>query len=82
VISPFAGSSRQLLLAALDRRVLMLVSVPLILEYEAVLKRPEHLDVIGVNLGGNRYGPRCAGCGHRASLAAIPLEAEVEGSIG
>jgi putative PIN family toxin of toxin-antitoxin system len=43
------GASRQLLLAALDRKVLMLVSIPLMLEYEAVLKRPEHLDVIGVS---------------------------------
>ena len=42
------GASRQLLLAALEREVVMLVSVPLMIEYEAVLKRPEHLDVIGV----------------------------------
>lgn len=37
------GASRQLLMAALEHRVDMLVSVPLILEYEAVLTRPEHL---------------------------------------
>jgi putative PIN family toxin of toxin-antitoxin system len=42
------GASRRLLLAALERKVMMLVSVPLMIEYEAVLKRPEHLDVIGV----------------------------------
>jgi putative PIN family toxin of toxin-antitoxin system len=42
------GASRQLLLAALDRKVVMLVSVPLMIEYEAVLKRPEQLEVIGV----------------------------------
>jgi putative PIN family toxin of toxin-antitoxin system len=42
------GASRQLLLAALDRKFVMLVSVPLMIEYEAVLKRPEQLDVIGV----------------------------------
>ncbi len=42
------GASRQLLLAALNRKVIMLVSVPLMLEYEAVLKRPEQLDAIGV----------------------------------
>jgi putative PIN family toxin of toxin-antitoxin system len=42
------GASRQLLLAALNRKVMMLVSVPLMLEYEAVLKRPEQLDAIGV----------------------------------
>jgi putative PIN family toxin of toxin-antitoxin system len=34
------GASRQLLLAALDRRVVLLASVPLFLEYEAVLTRP------------------------------------------
>jgi len=37
------GASRQLLLAALDRQFELLLSVPLILEYEAVLTRPEHL---------------------------------------
>jgi putative PIN family toxin of toxin-antitoxin system len=37
------GASRQLLLGALDRRFELLLSVPLILEYEAVLSRPEHL---------------------------------------
>lgn len=37
------GASRQLLLAALNRRYELLLSVPLILEYEAVLTRPEHL---------------------------------------
>jgi putative PIN family toxin of toxin-antitoxin system len=37
------GASRQLLLAALDNRFGLLLSVPLILEYEAVLMRPEHL---------------------------------------
>jgi len=42
------GASRQLLLAALDRRVAVLASVPLILEYESVLTRPEQLDEIGV----------------------------------
>ena len=36
-------ASRQLLLAALNRRFVMLVSVPLMIEYEAVLTRPEHL---------------------------------------
>jgi putative PIN family toxin of toxin-antitoxin system len=42
------GASRQLLLAALDRRITMLASVPLMLEYEAVLTRPEHLKEIGL----------------------------------
>ena len=45
------GASRQLLLAALDRRFVLLVSVPLMLEYEAVLKRPEHLVASGLSVG-------------------------------
>lgn len=43
------GASRQLLLAALDRQFELLLSVPLILEYEAVLTRPEHLAACGLN---------------------------------
>ena len=42
------GASRQLLLAALDRKVTLLVSVPLMLEYEAVLTRPEQLEHTGL----------------------------------
>jgi putative PIN family toxin of toxin-antitoxin system len=38
------GASRELLLAALNRRFETLISVPLLLEYESVLKRPEHLE--------------------------------------
>jgi putative PIN family toxin of toxin-antitoxin system len=37
------GASRQLLLAALNQRFELLLSIPLILEYEAVLTRPQHL---------------------------------------
>jgi len=48
------GASRQLLLAALDRRFELLLSVPLILEYEAVLNRLEHLAACG--LGGDEVG--------------------------
>jgi putative PIN family toxin of toxin-antitoxin system len=44
------GASRQLLLAALDRRLVVLASVPLMLEYEAVLTRPEHLDKTGLTI--------------------------------
>ena len=43
------GASRQLLLAALNRRFELLLSVPLILEYEAVLTRPQHLVACGLN---------------------------------
>jgi|ERR1051326_3809921 putative PIN family toxin of toxin-antitoxin system len=42
------GASRQLLLAALERRITTLVSVPLMLEYEAVLKRPDQMKAIGL----------------------------------
>ena len=38
------GASHQLVLAALDRRCVLLVSTALWLEYEAVLVRQEHLD--------------------------------------
>jgi putative PIN family toxin of toxin-antitoxin system len=43
------GASRQLFHAALDRAFDLLLSVPLILEYEAVLRRPEHLHACGLN---------------------------------
>ena len=37
------GASRVLVTAALERRYPVMASVPLMLEYEAVLTRPEHL---------------------------------------
>lgn len=37
------GASRALLTAALERRFVVLASVPLMLEYESVLTRSEHL---------------------------------------
>ena len=43
------GASRQLLLAALNRQFELLLSVPLMLEYEAVLTRAEHLAASGLN---------------------------------
>src|SRR5260370_9384911 len=45
------GASRQLLLAALDRRVVILASVPVMVEYEAVLTRPEQLRATGLTAG-------------------------------
>ena len=45
-----AGASRQFLMAALERRFELLLSVPLALEYEAVLKRPEQLKVAGATI--------------------------------
>ena len=41
------GASRQLLYGALAEEFRLLLSVPLILEYEAVLTRPEHLSFVG-----------------------------------
>jgi putative PIN family toxin of toxin-antitoxin system len=38
-----AGASRRLLVAALNRRLTLLVSVPLLIEYQAVMTRAEHL---------------------------------------
>lgn len=43
------GASRQLLRCALDRRFELLLSVPLILEYEAVHTRSEHLAACGLS---------------------------------
>jgi putative PIN family toxin of toxin-antitoxin system len=43
------GASRQLLMAAFDGTIIMVVSVPLMLEYEAVLTRHEQLLEIGLN---------------------------------
>jgi putative PIN family toxin of toxin-antitoxin system len=45
------GASRQLLLGALDRRFELLISVPLMVEYEAVLTRPEHLAACMLSAG-------------------------------
>ena len=42
------GASRRLLIGALDRTFETLASVPLIVEYEAVLTRPEHLEASGL----------------------------------
>ena len=44
-----SGASRQLLLDVLDRHCALLLSVPLMLEYEDVLIRPEHLAVAGIS---------------------------------
>jgi putative PIN family toxin of toxin-antitoxin system len=40
------GASREVLLAGLNQRFEMLISVPLLLEYESVLKRTEQLEVM------------------------------------
>lgn len=45
------GASRAILLAALDLRFELLLSVPLLLEYEAVLKRPNQLAVSKIESG-------------------------------
>jgi putative PIN family toxin of toxin-antitoxin system len=44
-----AGASRQVLEAARARRFDLLLSVPLMLEYESVLTRPEHLAATGAS---------------------------------
>lgn len=43
------GASRQLVLEILDGKVLMLMSTSLLLEYEAVLTRPEMSRMIGID---------------------------------
>ncbi|MGE3840212.1 MAG: putative toxin-antitoxin system toxin component, PIN family [Vicinamibacterales bacterium] len=45
------GASRVLLTAALERRYEVLASVPLMLQYESVLTRSEHLIAAGVSEG-------------------------------
>jgi predicted nucleic acid-binding protein len=47
-----AGASRWLLRAALEqrRRLTLLVSVPLLMEYEAVMTRAEHLKASGLSM--------------------------------
>jgi putative PIN family toxin of toxin-antitoxin system len=45
-----AGASRRLLLAALRQRFALLVSVPLLVEYQAVMTRPEHLTASGLSV--------------------------------
>jgi putative PIN family toxin of toxin-antitoxin system len=49
-----AGASRRLLVAALRRQYSMLVSVPLMIQYEAMMTRREHLEVSG--LSGDEVG--------------------------
>lgn len=44
-----AGASRELLTRALDQRFVLLLSVPLLIEYEAVLTRREQLRVFGLS---------------------------------
>jgi putative PIN family toxin of toxin-antitoxin system len=43
------GASRLLLVEALQRRYRLLASVPLMLEYESVLTRPEHVGMSGLS---------------------------------
>ena len=43
------GASRRLLVAVLDGTFRALASVPLMLQYESVLNRPEHLEAAGVS---------------------------------
>jgi predicted nucleic acid-binding protein len=43
------GASRVLITAAVERRYWFLASVPLMLQYESVLTRPEHLAAAGIS---------------------------------
>ena len=45
------GASRLLLVGALEREYELLVSVPLMIEYESVLTRPEQLEASGLSTG-------------------------------
>ncbi|MBF0166210.1 MAG: putative toxin-antitoxin system toxin component, PIN family [Alphaproteobacteria bacterium] len=46
-----AGASHMLLKAALEKRFSLLLSVPLLIEYEAVMTRPQHLSSSGLSAG-------------------------------
>lgn len=46
-----SGLSRRLLVSALNRRFALLLSTPLMLEYESVLMRADHLTAAGVTAG-------------------------------
>ncbi len=46
-----AGASNRLLVAGLERRLIMLVSTPLLVEYEAVMTRSEHLAASRLSAG-------------------------------
>ncbi|WP_353023256.1 PIN domain-containing protein [Mesorhizobium sp. M0998] len=53
-----AGASRQLLVAALERRLTLIVSVTLMIEYQAVMTRPKHLEASALSLPlRSRAGP-------------------------
>jgi putative PIN family toxin of toxin-antitoxin system len=45
-----SGASRQLLSSAIDGTIIVLASVPLMVEYEAVLTRTEHLSATGLSV--------------------------------
>ena len=44
------GASRKLLVSALDEEIVTLASVPLMIEYEAVLTRPQQLSATGLTI--------------------------------
>jgi putative PIN family toxin of toxin-antitoxin system len=44
-----AGASRRLLVAALQQEFTLLLSVPLVIEYQSVMARPEHLTAAGLS---------------------------------
>jgi len=46
-----AGASNRLLVLGFEKRLTMLVSTPLLIEYEAVMTRAEHLAASGFNAG-------------------------------
>ncbi len=45
------GASRAVLVAALEQRYAVVASMPLMLEFESVLTRPEHLAAAGISAG-------------------------------
>lgn len=46
-----AGASRRLLVAGLESRITLLISVPLMIEYQSVMIRAEHLEAARLSAG-------------------------------
>jgi predicted nucleic acid-binding protein len=70
------GASRQLLLAALNRRFELLLSVPLILEYEAVMTRPQHLAACGLSSAEVGHVLDDLAGGREAGSTCVPMAAK------
>lgn len=75
------GASRRLLLLALNREIEPVVSVPLVLQYEAVLKRQDHLQAAALRASDvDVILDALIACSRRVKLAFLwrPLLADAD----